>query len=383
MLALANTTVVTPDQRLEHTTVLIESGRIRAIQPANQVQIPSEARRIDASDYLLTPGFIDLQINGAFGEDYTENPESIWFTAEQLPRYGVTTFLPTIITSPLAAIAGAQQVIQTGPPDDFKGARPLGLHVEGPFLNRDKKGAHNPIYLRPPSTEDYQKLSRSNGVRLVTLAPELPGAESVIRSLIERGVVVSAGHSMATFQETTAAFDLGVRYGTHIFNAMTPLSHMEPGLPGALLFDGRPWVGLIADGIHVHPAVIDLIWKTAGPQRLTLVTDTIAALGMPDGRYQIGDQEVFVKEGSARLKNGVLAGSVLSLDQALRNLIAFTGCLLEEALRTITINPARLLGEEHEIGQLAPGMRADINLLTHELEVAMTICDGEVVYLAK
>lgn len=383
MLVLANTTVLTPDQRLEHTTILIESGRISAIQPAAQAQIPSEARLIDASDYLVVPGFIDLQINGAFGEDYTENPEGIWFTAEQLPRYGVTTFLPTIITSPLEAITAAQNVIQNGPPPDFIGARPLGLHIEGPFLNRNKKGAHNPNYLRLPSTEDFQNLSLANGVRLVTLAPELPGAETVISSLLERGVVVSAGHSMATFQDAKTAFDLGIRYGTHIFNAMAPLNHMEPGLPGALLCDSRPWVGLIADGIHVHPAVIELIWKTAGPQRLTLVTDTIAALGMPEGSYQIGDQQVFVQQGTARLESGVLAGSVLSMDQALRNLIDFTGCRLEEALGTVTINPARLLGVADEIGQLAPGRRADINLLTDQLEVAMSICNGEIVYLAK
>jgi N-acetylglucosamine-6-phosphate deacetylase len=164
---------------------------------------------------------------------------------------------------------------------------------------------------------------------------------------------------------------------------MTPFSHFEPGLPGALLTDPRPFVGLIADGIHVHPAVIEMIWKSAGPQRLTLVTDTIAALGMPEGKYQIGDQEVFIKQGSARLKSGVLAGSVLSLDQALRNLIAYTGCSLEEALRTITINPARLLDTNHEIGRLAPGMRADINLLRDNLQVAASICAGEVVYLAK
>jgi N-acetylglucosamine-6-phosphate deacetylase len=383
MLILANTTIYTPDRRLERSSIIIENGLIRAIQPAAQMHIPGEARTIEASDYLVTPGFIDLQINGAFGEDFTLNPSSLWLVGEQLPCYGVTSFLPTIITSPLETIARAQQVIQNGPPENYQGAAALGLHIEGPFLNRDKKGAHNPAHLRQPSVDEFQSLGRSTGVRLVTLAPELPGAEAVIRALIERGVVVSAGHSLATFQEARAAFDLGVRYGTHLFNAMPPLSHFEPGLPGALLTDDRPWVGLITDGIHVHPAAVQIIWKAAGPRRLTLVTDAIAALGMPEGKYQIGDQEVFVHQGSARLESGVLAGSVLSLDQALRNLIDMTGCSIEEALGTITVNPARLLGEELHIGQLLPGMRADINLLTRDLEVALSICGGEVVYLAK
>jgi N-acetylglucosamine-6-phosphate deacetylase len=383
MLVLADTTIFTPTQRLEHSSIIIENGRISAIQPADQVQMPGGARSIDASGYLVTPGFIDLQINGAFGEDFTLDPGSLWLAGEQMPCYGVTSFLPTIITSPLETITRAQQVIQAGPPRNYLGATPLGLHVEGPFLNPDKKGAHNPAHLRSPSVDDYKSLSRARGVRLVTLAPELPGAEAVIRSLIEQGVVVSAGHSMATFEQAVTAFEMGVRYGTHIFNAMTPFTQFEPGLPGALLTDSRPWVGLIADGIHVHPAAIEIIWKTAGPQRLTLVTDAIAALGMPEGQYQIGDQEVFVQKGSARLENGVLAGSVLSMDQALRNLIDMTGCSLEEALGTVTVNPARLLGEEQRIGRLALGMRADINLLTHNHEIAMSICGGEVVYLAK
>jgi len=382
MLVLANTTVFSRQGRLEHNTITIENGIIQDIQPADQIQASADHDWIDASDFLVTPGFIDLQINGAFGKDYTEDPESIWFTGEQLPRYGVTTFLPTIITSPLSAISKAQQVIQNGPPTGYTGARALGLHVEGPFLNREKKGAHNPDYLRFPSTSDYEHLSKANGVRLVTLAPELPGAEAVIRSLIEGEVVISAGHSMASYQDAISAFDLGIRYGTHIFNAMKPLTHFEPGLPGALLTDKRPFVGLIADGIHVHPAVIEMIWETAGPQRLTLVTDTIAALGMPEGKYQIGDQAVIVQQGSARLKTGVLAGSVLSLDQALRNLIKFTGCSLEDALRTITFNPARLLNVDDEIGSLSPGMRADINLLSHDLQIHLSICGGEVVYTA-
>ena len=295
---------------------------------------------------------------------------------------GLRLFYQPLSPHPSQPSLALQEVIQAGPPKNYRGAAALGLHVEGPFLNPDKKGAHNPAHLRPPSVQDYVSLARSSGVRLVTLAPELPGSDPVIQGLIERGVVVSAGHSLATFQQAKAAFDQGIRYGTHLFNAMSPFNQFEPGLPGALLMDERPWVGLIADGIHVHPAVVQLVWKIAG-KRLTLITDAIAALGMPEGQYQIGDQAVFVRQGSARLQNGILAGSVLSLDQALRNLIDFTGCSLEEALSSTTVNPARLLGEDQTIGRLAPGMRADLNLLTHDLKVAMSICGGEVVYLAK
>ena len=382
MLYIKNTTLYSPCERLDNATVLVDGGRIIAVGYAAAVACPPGAQVLDADGLLLTPGFIDMQFNGGFGDDFTADPTTIWQVAAGLPRWGVTAFLPTVITSPLERIAQAQQVVLSEPAG-FRGATPLGLHVEGPFLNPQKKGAHNPAYLQLPALEAVAGWSPQTGVRLVTLAPELPGALPVIEALAARGVLVSAGHSTATFDEATMAFDAGARYGTHLFNAMPTMHHREPGLPGALLTDPRPVVGFIADGVHTHPSVISLVWQALGPERLNLVTDAMAALGMGPGKHLLGDFEVTVDATSARLADGTLAGSILSLDQALRNLIRLTGCTLADALATVTTTPAQALGLDHERGRIAPGYVADLVLLSPELEVRGTVVRGELVYTAE
>ena len=359
--------------------VLLADGRIQAIAPSHQIELPERVNCIDATGLHLVPGFIDLQLNGAIGLDFTSDPGSIWAVADYLPQTGVTSFLPTIITSPLTAVAAAQKVITNGPPKGFQGATPLGLHIEGPFLHPDKKGAHNPAHLQLPTAEKVADWTPENGVRLVTLAPELDGALAVAKLLAERGVVVSAGHSTANFAQATAGFDAGIRYGTHLFNAMSPLHHREPGLAGALLADERATIGLIVDGEHVHPELVKLVWQMVGNGRLTLVTDAMAALGMPPGRYALGDYEVIVDETTARLPSGTLAGSLLRMDTAVRNLITFTGCTLAEALPTVTRTPADLLGLPHK-GRLAPTCDADLLLLTPDLEVHTTIIAGKILF---
>jgi N-acetylglucosamine-6-phosphate deacetylase len=208
------------------------------------------------------------------------------------------------------------------------------------------------------------------------MAPELPGALDVISALSSRGVLVSIGHSNATFEQAAAAFDAGARYGTHLFNAMSALGHRDPGVPGALLTDPRPTVGIIADGVHTHRAVVRLVWQVLGARRMNLVTDAMAALGMPSGRHVLGDFEVVVDATSARLADGTLAGSILSLDQALRNLVDITGCSLAEALPTVTTTPARAIGLDHERGRIAPGCIADMVLLSADLRVSVTITEG-------
>jgi N-acetylglucosamine-6-phosphate deacetylase len=216
----------------------------------------------------------------------------------------------------------------------------------------------------------------------VTLAPELPGALDVIAALSARGVLVSAGHSMATYDQAEAAFNAGARYGTHLFNAMPALAHRDPGLPGALLADDRTIVGFIADGVHTHPSVIKLVWRALGAARLNLVTDAMAALGMSAGTHRLGDYDVTVDATSARLAGGTLAGSILSLDQAVRNLIDTTGCILAEALSTVTTTPAKAIGVDGQRGRIKPGYVADIVLLSRDLRVRATICEGEIVYRA-
>jgi N-acetylglucosamine-6-phosphate deacetylase len=382
MLYIDNATVYTPDQVIESGAVLVDGGRIAEIGPVGTVRRPAGAQVIDAAGQSLVPGFVELQFNGGFGDDFTDDPSTIWGVAEKLPRYGVTSFLPTIITSPLGKIGEGQAVVTRGRPSGFRGARPLGLHVEGPFLNAAKKGAHNPKYLRAPDLAAVAGWSAAAGIRLVTMAPELPGALDVISALASRGVLVSAGHSNATFDQAVAAFDAGARYGTHLFNAMSALGHRDPGLPGALLTDPRPTVGIIADGVHTHRSVIKLAWQALGARRMNLVTDAMAALGMPPGRHLLGDFEVVVDADSARLSDGTLAGSILSLDQALRNLVDIAGCTLAEALPTVTTTPARAIKMDHERGRIARGHVADMVLLTADLRVSATIAEGAIAYTA-
>lgn len=379
MLAYRHATIIAPDKEIEDGSLVIADGRIRAIGGPD-LSLPDGVEIRDATGHTLASGFIDLQVNGGFGLDFTADPATIWEVAAGLPRYGVTSFLPTIITSPLENVRRAQDVLKAGPPMGWSGARPLGLHVEGPFLNAAKKGAHNPAYLRPPSLDDIEGCSPESFVRLVTLAPELPGALEVIAALSARGVVVSAGHSTATYEVAAAGFANGARYATHLFNAMPALHHREPGLVAAALADSRVTVGLIPDGLHVHPALVKLAWELLGRERLNLVTDAMAAMGMTPGQYLLGDYHVTVDETSARLPDGTLAGCVLALDAILRAFRAFTGASLANAVATVTATPARLLGLADRLGHLRPGALADVVLMTPEGEIVETLVGGQVLY---
>lgn len=371
--------VIMPDGEREGWAVVVRRGLIAEVGAANEVPRPQGARVLEADGMILSPGFIDLQLNGGFGHDFTADPGSMWEVARQLLQHGVTSFLPTIITSPAERIKEAQEVWSKGPPPGFVGAVPLGLHLEGPFLNPAKKGAHNPAYLRLPDIAMVSDWSPENGVRLVTLAPELAGADEVISILTQRSVRVSAGHSMATVEEGRSAIRAGVTYGTHLFNAMPALGHREPGLAGALLEAEQVVAGIIADGIHADPLMVKLAWRLKGRHGLNLVTDAMAALGMPPGGYALGDGEAVSDGAAVRRVDGTLAGSVLSMDRAVRNLALYTGCETHEAICAATSMPAQLLGIDRERGRIAQGCRADLVLLTPELRVASTIVGGAVV----
>lgn len=379
MLAIRHATVLVPDTVIEDGAVLIDGSRIQAVGGPD-LPVPAGTDTRDAAGLILAPGLLDLQVNGGFGLDFTADPATIWDVAAGLPRFGVTGFLPTIITSPPETTQAAQGVLRAGPPQNRTGAKPLGLHLEGPFLNPGKKGAHNPAHLRLPSAAAIADWSVETGVRLVTLAPELPWSRDAIGILSGRGVIVSAGHSLATCDEAVAGFDAGARYATHLFNAMPALHHREPGLVAAALADPRVVVGLIPDGLHVHPTLVDLVWRLLGPDRLNLVTDAMAAMGMSPGEYALGDFQVTVDDTSARLPDGTLAGCILSLDAILRAFIAFTGASLPQTLATVTTTPARLLGLHEHLGRIAPGLSADLVLMTPALEIVETFIDGESVY---
>lgn len=341
--------------------VVIESGRV--------IDAPgSDAPVLDATDRLVAPGLVDLQCNGAVGVDLRAEPERLWEMAASLCRWGVTAWLPTIVTSTPDVIARALETLLAGPPDGWRGATPIGLHLEGPFLSPDAAGAHPVDLLRPPSTDAVGAWAPARGVRLVTMAPELPGALPVVELLASRGVVVSIGHSQASAADVEAAIEVGAGAVTHLFNAMSPLHHREPGVAGAALSDTRLTVGLIADGIHVDRRVVALAERTLG-DRLVLVSDAVALLGV-DGE-DLGD--------GVRLRDGTLAGSVLPLMQAVRNLVEFSGCAPERAIAAASTAPAALLGDARR-GTLRPGARGDAIVLDEDLGLVATVVAGEVVH---
>jgi len=368
---------LTPTGLLPHAAIVISAdGIIETVASASQVWRGNAGDVWDFSDCVASPGWVDVQLNGAFGLDFTENPDSIWEVAHKLPRFGTTAFLPTLITAPLEVAQQGMEVLRRGVPYGWQGAKPLGLHLEGPFLNPAKKGAHNPAYLRQAEEETLASWNATNRVKLVTLAPELPGSLQAIRQLRGQGVSVSAGHSLATWEEAKAGFDAGAESVTHLFNAMPALEHRAPGLTGAALTDSRVIAGFIADGIHAHPAMAALAWKMKGAEGIALVTDAMAALGMSPGTYRLGDFDVTVDETSARLADGTLAGSILNQEQALQNMMSFTGEAVENILPSLSATPARLAGLG-DYGQLIPGNPANITVVNRKGQVKKVVLAGK------
>jgi N-acetylglucosamine-6-phosphate deacetylase len=376
VIYIRNATLYTSTGKIDHGAMLINGETISALGHDGDLRYPPNTQIIDLKGQNLVPGFIDLQINGAFGMDFTSHPDTIWQVGKQLPRFGITSFLPTIVSSPYETVRKAQAIVRNGPPNGYRGARVIGLHLEGPYLNPKKHGAHIPAYLHLPDPDVYGHWSPANFVRMVTLAPELPGAIAAIKTMVQHGVVVCAGHSLANLDQSQAGFEAGIRYGTHLFNAMLPFNHRQPGLVGALLTDNRLICGMIVDGNHIHPLMVKLTWQILGPQRTSLVTDAMAGLGMPPGDYQLAGCKVHVDSSSARLEDGTLAGSLLSLDEALRNLIAYTGSSLEEVIPTVTQVPAHLLQLDASLGKFQAGAKADLVILNPDLEVAEVWLSG-------
>lgn len=281
-------------------------------------------------------GYFDVQINGGWGHHFSDDPTSIWEVGTKLLAHGVTQFLPTLISEGFARLDEAVEVLSAGPPADWVGAIPIGWHLEGPWLAPARVGAHRLASLElPKRTELPEQLDRAHGIALVTVAPELPGAIEVITELVDRGVVVSLGHSNATFDEAMAGFEAGARMGTHLFNAMSGLHHRDPGLAAALLSDrfsadNSPCVGIIADGEHVAPEMVRLAARLAG-ERLLLVSDAVALLGTA------GNQAV------AKRSDGTLMGATVGLDRCVENLVAFTGCALDAATAAASTVPRQLM----------------------------------------
>lgn len=329
--------------------------------------------------HLLSPGFIDIHIHGCMGHDTMHGEVHVGFMAQALPRFGVTAFVPTTMAASLedtrSALSGVCRAMER-----LEGARVLGCHLEGPFLNPARKGAQPSQFILPPSLADYRRIVQGmdHAVRLMTIAPEMPGAEDLIQAL-SGGPALCAGHTDASCEQMARAVHLGVSQATHLFNGMNAFSHRAPGVPGAALTLKQVRVQLIADLLHLHPTALKLAWSCKGPQGCILITDAMEAAGMPDGQYTLGANQVFVKDGEARLAQGNLAGSTLTMDRAVRNMAGPAGAGLARALRMATRNPADSLGLS-SMGRVAVGAAADLVLLDPDLQVERTLVQGRTVY---
>jgi len=349
----------------------IEGPRIAAIERAGA---PSPGSIGDAGARIV-PGLIDIQVNGAFGQDFSDPAADVDLAARGLPRFGVTGFLPTIITSPLERYLPCLRNLDR---PDGVGARVLGVHLEGPFLSPAHPGTHDPAALRAPDADLLEGWLESGSVRIVTLAPELDGALPIIERLRARGIVAALGHSDAHWAEGAAAGAAGAALGTHLFNAMRPLHHRDPALPGFLLASSLP-VSVIADGIHLAPETLQLVGRVKAPDELIVITDALAGLGMPEGPYELAGR-TFLSDGVVgRLADGTLSGSVLPLNRALRNLVR-AGLEPAAAVQAATANPARLLQQPGVEGVLRRGGPADAVLLDEQWEVLATVIGGELAY---
>ncbi len=346
--------------------VEIEDGRISSMGSRLDGDAWPGAQEHHYAGAILAPAFLDIHVHGASGHDVMEaTPAALGKVSAYLASRGTGCFLATTVTasleSTLRSLEGLADLIEQAGEDGWTGARPLGIHLEGPFLSHVKRGVHPPAFLLAPDVATFDRLYEAGRghVRLMTLAPELAGAAELTAHATARGVRVSLGHSNATASETHPVIAAGACSATHTFNAMRPLDHREPGILGTVLANDALYAELICDGIHVDPALVKLWWRAKGATTAILVTDGMSATGMPDGEYQLGGFPVQVANGRATA-NGVLAGSVLTMDRALANFVGFTGTLVETALPLLTRNPATMTGLTESAGTLRVGGRANL-----------------------
>ena len=380
MKAIVNGTIYTPDEIIAPGVVLVEGNTITAVGPAGTTPVPPEAGLVQADGMAVAPGLIDLHIHGLLGHD-AMGPDLAQVIRE-LPAFGVTAFLATTLTLPrdeiVASLEAMADVLDTPP----RGAQCLGIHLEGPFLSPAWPGMATPAWFEPLTWESCQTFQRATRghIRMLTFAPEVGAAMTYIPRLVEAGIVPVIGHSDATFEQVAQAVRSGLSHATHTFNAMRPLHHREPGVVGAVMYFDEIVAQLIADGVHVHPAVMAILLRVKGLEHVALVSDAAPLAGLPDGDYEWEHKPVFVRDGSCRLAGGAIAGAHALLDTGVRNLVNLVGLSLEQALVPATRVPADVLGLRK--GRLSPGYDADVVLLDGDYRPVLTMVEGEVVYRA-
>ncbi|MGA9507497.1 MAG: N-acetylglucosamine-6-phosphate deacetylase [Candidatus Sulfotelmatobacter sp.] len=395
MIVLCAHRLYTPREEIVNPLLFIEDGLIASISSRAEREIPNIATVVDFTrDYpqaILAPGFVDIHMHGGAGIDVMQaSITEVSRLNRFLTRHGVTGYFPTTVAAPLdqtcSALERIADAIETAQnfhsnSGDAVQALPLGIHLEGPFLSHKRRGVHPPENLVEPSVKVFDRLWQAarGHVRMMTIAPELPGAIEVIAEAARRNVCVSIGHSDANLKDAQAAVKAGAGHATHTFNAMRPLDHREPGILGEVLTSKQVTADIIVDGIHVAPEVVELFLRAKGIERAVLITDATAAAGMPDGTYQLGPIQVEVKNGRCTVAGETgdkLAGSVLTMDKAVRNVRQFAGWSLLDSIRAATLNPATATGlADH--GKIAAGVEANLVVLNPDGDVRRTIVRGE------
>lgn len=375
----------TPDGLIHDASVLVEDERIVAVVPRTQLPSVGEVdEEIDAGGGVIAPGFIDLQLNGAGGRFLTEEPavDAVLDMARAVARYGCTAFLPTVMTTSFETTLQAVRAVHGAVERVVEGARVLGVHLEGPFINPDAAGAHDAAFIRPPSVDDLDALWEASGgsLKLITLAPEMPGATDLIQAARRYDIAVAIGHTRADYAQVREVVDAGASLATHLFNAMGGLTARDPGTTGAVLASSEFKASLIADGYHVHPAMMDLAVRTKGAGGLVLVTDGMPPVGTDLTEFRLYGGSITVRDGACFMADGTLAGSVLTMDQAVRNMRDLVGVSVQDALLMASANPAAVIGESGSRGSLEAGKAADIVVLDSDLNVAVTVVGGRIVY---
>jgi N-acetylglucosamine-6-phosphate deacetylase len=377
----------TPVHEIQNPLLLVEDGKISEISARSLKEAPSQTSLVDFGDTIFVPGFVDIHIHGGAGLDLMRAmPSELPRLGKFLATHGVTGYFPTTVAAPLDATCAAlgrladaiEAAAGDSTNDDPLQARPLGIHLEGPFLSHQRRGVHPPECLVNPTIEVFERLWQAarGHVNVLTIAPEIPGAIEVIAEAARRNVCVSIGHSDADMPTAQNGVKAGARHATHTFNAMRPLDHREPGILGEVLSNDQLSADMIVDGIHVDPAVVKVFLRAKGRERAVLITDAMSATGMPDGRYQLGPIEVDVKDGKCT-SNGSLAGSVLTMDRAVRNVTKFSDWSLRDAVQAATLNPARAVSLATHHGVLTPGAYADFTVLSSSGKVLKTIVRGQ------
>lgn len=338
---------------------------------------------VDLEGALITPGFLDVHTHGGGGHDlHSTDPDEIRAYARWVASSGTTAFLVGVVGVPnglpeAQLRAAVEAIEQPGP-----GAEPVGIHMEGPYINPERRGAHDPAWLRIPNEAETERiLELADGrLTLVTIAPELPGADRMIRRLVEAGVTVSIGHTDTTYEQARDAIPLGITHATHCYNAMRPLLHRAPGTLGAVIEAQGVQGELIGDGVHVHPAAMRALIGALGPERTVVVTDALSAAGLPDAEFTFAGQAAKVIDGVARLSDGTITGSVLTMEQALRNLVELVDVPLHQAVGMLSVNPARSAQVAARKGRLQAGYNADLLIFTPDLALQATICKGKLAW---